>query len=487
MADLIVTISGQPAAYRAGTLSISGSLGTRTVATFSTVDHPPFATTVEVGQVVEIRDETGSLIFAGTIDSIDEEIDPAETVRFKRVACVDYNQIADRHLVAYVYQPDDLTPTLYAGDVIKDIVARFFIYGGVTEGIDTSNVEDGPEIEKFVFNYVPASQAFDDIADLTGYVWYIDYEKKLYFTPRDKYEAPIVIGGKTQNWRNMKITESRDLYRNRQIVRAGTALTDPRIDTVVAAEADQKLFEVPFPVGTASAVTVNSVAKTLGVNGLHEGRDFYWSYGSNVLTAEIAPGVGAVIALTYQGMFQILVDERIDAEILARRALEGGTGVYEAIADDPAINMQPVAVQKALAYLRKHGVIPQTVRFETDCPGLRPGQLITIKFVSAGLNDYYLIESVNMRDLQGRINRYQVSAVSGDALGGWLEWFSALARQAQKFVLYDEDQVSMLREITDTVRVYDISMELPLGTVDRKPESRVDNACVGFSETDWVH
>jgi len=487
MADLIVTISGQPAAYRAGTLSISGSLGTRTVATFSTVDHPPFATTVEVGQVVEIRDETGSLIFAGTIDSIDEEIDPAETVRFKRVACVDYNQIADRHLVAYVYQPDDLTPTLYAGDVIKDIVSRFFVFGGVTEGIDTSNVEDGPEIEKFVFNYVPASQAFDDIADLTGYVWYIDYEKKLYFTPRDEYEAPIIIGGRTRNWWNMKITESRDLYRNRQIVRAGTALTDPRIDTVVAAEADQKLFEVPFPVGTASAVTVNSVAKTLGVNGLHEGRDFYWSYGSNVLTAEIAPGVGAVIALTYQGMFPILVDERLDAEILARRALEGGTGVYEAIADDPAINVQNVAVAKALAYLRKHGVIPQVVRFETDAPGLRPGQLITIKFVSAGLNDYYLIESVNMRDLQGRINRYTVTAVSGDALGGWLEWFSALARQAQKFVLYDEDQVSMLREITDTVRVYDISLEYPWGTVDRIPESRVGNACVGFSETDWVH
>jgi len=41
------------------------------------------------------------------------------------------------------------------------------------------------------------------------------------------------------------------------------------------------------------------------------------------------------------------VDERIDAEILARRALEGGTGVYEAIADDPAINVQTVAVQKA--------------------------------------------------------------------------------------------------------------------------------------------
>jgi len=56
-------------------------------------------------------------------------------------------------------------------------VTRFFIFGGVTEGVDTSLVETGPAIEKFVFNYVPASQAFDDIAELAGYIWYIDYEK----------------------------------------------------------------------------------------------------------------------------------------------------------------------------------------------------------------------------------------------------------------------------------------------------------------------
>ena len=487
MADLQVMIGGAPAAYRAGTLSISAALGTRTAATLSTVDHPPFDDVVEVGQVVEIRDETTAIIFAGTVDSVDEEIDPGERVRFKRLACVDYNQIADRHLVAYVYQPDEDNPAVYAGDVIRDIVSRFFVFGGVTEGIDTSAVENGPAIEKFVFNYVPASQAFDEIAELAGYIWYIDYAKRLHFTPKDRNTAPFAIGDDTQNWRNLKISESRDLYRNRQIVRAGTALTDPRTDTVVATEADQEYFEVSYPIGTASAVTVNGVAKTLGVDGLHEGRDFYWSYGSNVLTAEVAPGAGARVALTYRGLFPILVDERIDAEILARRALEGGTGVYEAIADDPAINVQTVAVQKALAYLRKHGVIPQTIRFETDRPGLRPGQLLPVRVATAGLDDNYLIESVNMRDVQGAVNRYRVSAVSGDALGGWLEWFSALARQAQKFVLYDEDQVSMLREITDTVRVYDISIEVPLGTVDRIPESRVEKACVGFSETDWVH
>jgi len=170
MADLVVTIGGQPAAYRSGTLSISGSLGTRTTASLQTVDHPPFADTVEVGQVVEIRDETSNLIFAGTVDSVEEEIDASKRLRVKRLACVDYTQIADRHLVAYVYQPDEEHPTVCAGDVIKDIVARFFIYGGVTEDVDTSLVETGPAIEKFVFNYVPASQAFDDIAELAGYI-----------------------------------------------------------------------------------------------------------------------------------------------------------------------------------------------------------------------------------------------------------------------------------------------------------------------------
>jgi hypothetical protein len=487
MADLVVTISGQPAAYRAGTLSISGSLGTRTAASLQTVDHPPFVDGVEVGQVVEIRDETSNLIFAGTVDSVEEEIDASKRLRVKRLACVDYTQIADRHLVAYVYKPDEEHPTVSAGDVIKDIVARFFTYGGVAEGVDTSLVEGGPAIEKFVFNYVPASQAFDDIAELAGYIWYIDYEKRLHFTPKDRNAAPFGLTETSLNWHNLKITESRELYRNRQIVRAGTALTDERTDTVIASEADQKLFEVSYPVGTASAVTVGGVAKTLGVTGLHEGRDFYWSYGSNVLTAEVAPGVGAAVALTYQGMFPILVDERLDTEILTRRALEGGTGVYEAIADDPAINVQNIAVTKALAYLRKHGVIPQVIRFETNAPGLRPGQLLSVDIPAAGLGDNYLVESVSMRDMQGAVNRYTVTAVSGDALGGWLEWFSALARQAQKFVLYDEDQVGMLKMAADTVLVTDSAEEFDWGTVDRKPESRTNKAQTNFSETNWVH
>jgi len=140
---------------------------------------------------------------------------------------------------------------------------------------------------------LPASQAFDDIAELAATSGILTTKNASHFTPKDRNAAPFGLTETSQNWRNLKVSESRELYRNRQIVRAGTALTDERTDTVIATEADQKLFELSYPVGTASAVTVNGVAKTLGVSGLHEGRDYYWSYGSNVLTAEVAPGTGA--------------------------------------------------------------------------------------------------------------------------------------------------------------------------------------------------
>jgi len=182
---------------------------------------------VEVGQVVEIRDETGSLIFAGTVDSVEEEIDASKRLRSSASRALTTPRSPTAHLVAYVYQPDEEHPTIYAGDVIKDIVTRFFIFGGVTEGVDTSLVETGPAIEKFVFNYVPASQAFDDIAELAGYIWYIDYEKRLHFTPKDRNAAPFGLTETSQNWRNLKSARAGPLPEPADRP-SGTALTDER-------------------------------------------------------------------------------------------------------------------------------------------------------------------------------------------------------------------------------------------------------------------
>ena len=109
--------------------------------------------------------------------------------------------------------------------------------------------------------------------------------------------------------------------------------------------------------------------------------------------------------------------------------------------------------------------------------------MITVNVPELDLNDDFLIESVNIKDYGGRINRYKINAVSGEALGGWLDFFNSLARQSQNLRLYDDEQVGILRENAETINVSDAAETDNTG----KPESRTDLARADFGETDWVH
>jgi hypothetical protein len=79
------------------------------------------------------------------------------------------------------------------------------------------------------------------------------------------------------------------------------------------------------------------------------------------------------------------------------------------------------------------------------------------------------------------MNRYDVSAVSGEPLGDWLDWFNRLSRQGQKFRLYDEDIVNVLEYLSEEIIFEDSATES-----HGQPESRADHARTDFSETDWV-
>jgi hypothetical protein len=109
--------------------------------------------------------------------------------------------------------------------------------------------------------------------------------------------------------------------------------------------------------------------------------------------------------------------------------------------------------------------------------------LIDINVPLFGIDDEFLIQSIRIRDDGGALTWYSIEAVSGDALGGWLDFFTALSRQAQKFVLFPEEQVTVGEELDETVLVSDAVVMSDSGM----PESRTDLAHTDFSELDWVH
>ena len=55
----------------------------------------------------------------------------------------------------------------------------------------------------------------------------------MYFFDSSSNAAPFGLTSASENWRDMRITESREQYRNRQIVVGGNSLTEERDDSFV--------------------------------------------------------------------------------------------------------------------------------------------------------------------------------------------------------------------------------------------------------------
>lgn len=447
---MIITIGGidKTGLYSIGSLSISDQLNARNTCSFSLSDKTG-AYRPAVGAEVIITDGA-TRIFAGSIDSIGEENPLGTAALTLNVECVDYNQIADRHLVARVYETANQT----LRDIVLDIVAKDL----AGEGITTVNVQTGPVIDKAVFNYLSAAEAFNDLAELTGFAWSIDYNKDLHFFARETNLASFSISDALYNCRAITVSRTREWYRNRQLIRAGQDITDSRTENFKG-DGSSKTFVTGFPVAKVPTVTVNAVSKTVGIRGVDTGKDWYWNKGTNEISqddAGTALTTSDTLAVTYQGFFPIIISSQSDTEISARAAAEGGSGIYEAIEDQPDLDTVELAAEKADSLLRRYGVIPQICEIETDKAGLAAGQLLTINVAAHSITAQYLIESVEIADAgDGDRLRYFVRALSGEAMGSWADFFRKLAAAGRKFVIRENEVLVLLRRFSDAVAFTD--------------------------------
>lgn len=453
--------------FVANSLRIADTLNNRNTCAFSLADIAG-AYRPSVGQAVEVR-EAGALRFAGTIDSMSEHQPTGTTTLEVQCDCVDFNQLADRRLVARAYENQTLQ------HIVRDIVTQDL----AGEGITTVGVQTGPVISKAVFNYRTAAECFDELAELTGFSWKIDYARDLRFFARETSLSPFALTDVSNNFFSMRVERTRDQYRNRQFVRAGQDMTSPRTENF-RGDDQIRTFVLAFPVAAVPTVTVNGAARTIGIRGVETGRDFYWNRESHEITHDLALAALAttdVLAVTYRGLFPIILAAQNDAEISARVVVEGGTGFYDAIKDAPDIDTQAFATEKAQGLLRKYGRIPQVVEFETDAPGLAAGHLLSITVSPHGLNSQFLVDSVQGWDVGGRNLRHRVKALSGEHLGGWVEFFRRLAEAGRRFVIRENEVLVLLRTSILAVLCGD-----GITISSASPERRIGHAMLGFSE-----
>lgn len=398
---------------------------------------------------VQFSTEPSMVLFHGTIDKMG--FSRIRKTGQRRFSCklVDWNELMDRHLIPKEY----LNQT--AGAIVNDVITNYLAADGI---VPSSFVDGGPVVTKFVANYLTARQLLDDLAELIGYGWNIDYDKRMHWFPMETNLAPFPLDGTTLLLAQLKNSSSREQYRNYQYVRAGKDLTSPQVESF-RGDSSKRTWNVGYPVAqTPTSITVNAGApKTIGVRGVDSGKQYYWNKDSTEITQDESETVLAttdVLSITYVGLYDVIVAARKDALIAERQSVEGGSGLYEQIENFTNLDGQDLALDKARGLLNKFGRIPNVLTFQTDQPGLQAGMLAPADVPEMNLSGTWLIESVRIRNT-GDFLRYDCEAVNGEHLGGWVEFWKKFYESDRQFVARENEVINSLIPADDLVALTD--------------------------------
>ena len=314
--------------------------------------------------------------------------------------CLDYTRDLDRRLVVESYTG------MTDKEIIEDIVSRYC--GGT--GITTTNVLENDTIEQLTFNYKSASQCINDIANLTGQSWYIDYYKDIHFFPLTNSPAPFNITTSSANYKDLKINADNAGIKNRVYVRGGSYLSDP-ITINFKADGVQTVFFLPEKAHDVS-VTDNGSSKTVGIKNIDPdgSSDYLLNYQEKYLEAHTAPTSGHTIAITFTYLIPILIAVQDDDSIAE-------VGPFEFAIFDNNITTKQQARDRANAEITdfKNALVDGS--FITTTPGFFGGQYLNINLPDIGVNADYLVQSVQMNALGGGTFEYTVSFASSQKIG----------------------------------------------------------------------
>jgi hypothetical protein len=410
--------------------SISDKINARSTMTATIIDKQD-ATIAEGAEFQMFNGVTK--IFEGVILRIRKyEGDP--NYIYYDIDIVDNSALADRRTIAKAYDSE------LAGDIVTDLITEVLTEEGITAG----TIEDGKTISKAVFNYVKCSAALDYIKNVTGFNWNIDKDKKLQFFNRLTNVAPFTLTDTVQHSRFVQ-ESNMDEYRNIQYVRGGKGNTAEQADEIPTPAPDgiSRNFILRFPLSEQPTIETNlngagwvAIADAdVGINGLDTGKEWYWTYGSATITQDDGESVlvsADAIRVTYTGLRNLFVKVEDPVGIV-------DNGKYEALSTEKAINSSAQAIEFANGLIETYGQINDTVTFSTEVAGLKAGQLLTIIKTLYGINDKFLIESVNISAADSETIKYTVKCLDGISIGGWEEFFKELLKGNRDYAINENE------------------------------------------------
>jgi len=148
-------------------------------------------------------------IFGGQIINVNIKIQGKVLVY--EVECKDWTDQLDGKLVSETYENKTVN------EIITDLQSKY------ATTFDITNVNCTTTIEAIYFDMKPMSKCLDELAERTGYHWYVDSDKKIYFFAEGSITSPFDITD-TNGYcisDSLEITEDYEQIKNRINIQGG--------------------------------------------------------------------------------------------------------------------------------------------------------------------------------------------------------------------------------------------------------------------------
>lgn len=392
-------------------LSINETLNERSTCSFS------IKTNININLQKGMRtrvESTGDTLFNGFINSATHKDYPVQGVRVYVIECVDLHYLIDKRVYVRGFVDQ------MCGDIVKTMVNEVLADEGITYTEDS--IEVGFNLPAISFSYRKCSDILDQLAEISNYVWYVDYNGVLHFKGHNATGVAPEVTDSIIRGEGLVITNKNNQYRNRQYIKGAVAETN-EITQIFYGDGANKSFTLGYRLAEKPKIWIGGeyiYEDDIVLKGYNETAKWYYQKQDAVILQNLDAepvAKGVEIRVVYKGIFPIVAITESMHEIERNKSLGSGTGVVEVVDDESDITNLGTAISTAIGRLGKYCGDTYQVDFTTSTKGFDVGQTVTFNTTQLK-DDNYLIESIEIID-DLNIVWYKITAVKGALVDSW--------------------------------------------------------------------
>lgn len=385
----------------------------------------------------------GTRIFGGVIIRVTEK--PVAYGAFDyEVEAVDYGRLLDSKLVAKTYQDQTVNT------IIADLKTSYFPSGFTTTKVSCTTV-----IKYVKFNYLPMTDCLTKLAELTGYDWYIDYNKDLYFDIPDPTTAPVTVADDTGTYEydSLVLRDDNSQVRNTIYVRGGEYL-GAAFSASIVLDGKRTSVELPYRFDDF-ACSITGTKLKLGTDNTLDDFTLYdalYNFDEKTVKLSKAYTDGAVFSFSGKPHYPVRVKLKSQDSIDETLSAEGvGDGVYEYLVIEKTLNSKDGARQRARAEINTYAQTMTEGEFITETAGFSTGQKVRINSTSRGVDKYYIVNKVSTFAQTPDRLKYHVSMISTKTFG-FIELLRRLLRkETEQIEVSDDETIDLMESADETI------------------------------------